>query len=68
VKGTEMSFLGKLVKAGIDTIELPVAIVKDILTLGGTVNDGHYRNGNRTYTIKKLKDIGEDIEEAKDEL
>ena len=51
-----------------DTVSLPVAIVKDVLTLGGTVNDGHCRNGNRTYTMKKLKDIGEDVEEAKDEL
>ena len=63
-----MSVIGKLVKAGLDTIALPVAVTKDILTLGGAVNDGHYRNGNRTYTGKKLRDIGEDIEEAKDEL
>jgi hypothetical protein len=63
-----MGFFGKLIKAGIDTVSLPVAIVKDVLTLGGTVNDGHYRNGNRTYTGRKFKDIGEDIEEAKDEL
>ena len=63
-----MSFLSKVVKTGIDAIELPVAIVKDVLTLGGVANDGHFRNGNRTYTGKKLKDIGDDLEEAKDEL
>ena len=30
-----MSVIGKLVKAGLDTIALPVAVTKDILTLGG---------------------------------
>lgn len=63
-----MSFFSKLVKAGIDTVALPIALIQDIATLGGAVNDGHFRNGNRTYTGKKLKDIADDIEEAKDEL
>jgi hypothetical protein len=58
-----MGFLGKLVKAGIDTVSLPVAIVKDVVTLGGLNTDEE-----EPYTLRKLKDIGEDIEEAKDEL
>jgi hypothetical protein len=58
-----MSFLSKLVKAGIDTVSLPVAIVKDIATLGGAITETR-----RPYTMQKLRDIGEDIEEAKDEL
>ncbi len=58
-----MGFLGKLIKAGIDTVSLPVAIVKDVATMGGAIT------GEREpYTIKKLKDVGKDIEEAKDEL
>lgn len=60
-----MSVIGKLFKAVIDTLQLPVAIAKDVITLGGSVNDGHFRNGNRTYTMKKLDEIGQDIEEAK---
>jgi UDP-N-acetylglucosamine enolpyruvyl transferase len=63
-----MSFLSKLIKAGIDTLEIPVAVIKDVATLGGAVNDGYFRNRGYTYTGKKLKEIGEDIEEAKDEL
>ncbi len=63
-----MGFFGKLVKAGIDTLSLPVAIVKDVATLGGSINDGYFKNGCNTYTLKKLKDIGSDVEEAKDEL
>lgn len=63
-----MSVFGKLFKATIDTVSIPIAIIKDVATLGGVANDGYFRNGEHTYTGKKLKDIGEDIEEAKDEL
>lgn len=63
-----MGFLSKMLKAGIDTVRLPVAVLKDVATLGGAVNDGHFRNGNRTYTHAVLDDIAEDIDEAKDEL
>lgn len=58
-----MGFFGKLIKAGIDTVSIPVAIVKDVATMGGVLTDQR-----RPYTIKKLKDIGDDIQEAKDEL
>ena len=63
-----MGFFSKLVKAGIDTVALPVAIIKDVATLGGAANDGFFRNGGHTYTMKKLRDVGEDIKEAKNEL
>jgi hypothetical protein len=63
-----IGFIGKLVKAGIDTALIPVAIVKDVLTLGGTANDGYFANGGHTYTGKQLEEIGNDIEEAKEEL
>lgn len=62
-----MSIFSKLIKTAIDTVQLPIAVIKDIATLGGVVNDGHYSNGNRTYTGKKLNDIGNDVEEIKDE-
>ena len=58
-----MSFLGKMIKAGIDTVSIPIAIVKDVATLGGVLEDEP-----RPYTLKKLREIGKDIEEAKDEL
>jgi hypothetical protein len=63
-----IGFIGKLVKAGIDTALIPVAVVKDVLTLGGATNDGYFANGGHTYTGKRLKEIENDIEEAKDEL
>lgn len=63
-----MGFFGKLVKASIDVALLPVAIVQDVVTLGGVANDGYFENGQQTYTGKRLSQIGEDIDEAKDEL
>jgi hypothetical protein len=63
-----MSFLSKLVKTAIDTASIPVAVIKDVATMGGVANDGFFRDGGGTYTGKKLRQIGEDIEEAKDEL
>jgi hypothetical protein len=58
-----MSCLSKLVKAVIDTAGLPVAIIKDVFTLGGAI-----LGEKEPYTLTKLKDIGDDIEEAKGEL
>ena len=58
-----MGFFGKIIKAGIDTVSLPVAIIKDVITMGSVLTDE-----KQLYTIRKLKDIGDDIQEAKDEL
>jgi hypothetical protein len=58
-----MRFFGKFIKAGIDTVSLPIAIIKDIATLGGAIT-----GTKRPYTMQKLRDIGEHIQEAKDEL
>jgi hypothetical protein len=58
-----MSFFGGLIKMGLDIIATPVAVVKDIATLGGTLTDK-----DKPYTQKKLEDIGDDFEEMKDSL
>jgi hypothetical protein len=34
---------------------LGVAILTDIATLGGAVNDGYFANGKRTYTQKEMQ-------------
>lgn len=58
-----MGFFGKLGKLGLDLIELPVAVAKDVATLGGTLTDR-----NQPYTSKKLEDIQDDYNEMKDTL
>lgn len=56
-------FLGKVVKTTLDVALVPVAVVQDVVTLGGELNDK-----GETYTGEKLRHIGEDIEEVRDEF
>lgn len=58
-----MGFFGKLTKLALDVIETPVAIVKDVATLGGALTDQ-----DKSYTQKKLDDIGDDYDELKESL
>ncbi|MBS3945297.1 MAG: hypothetical protein KGZ42_07360 [Melioribacter sp.] len=47
-------------------LSIPIAMIKDVATLGGAVNDGNYRNGNRTYTGKVFHEIGQEIKLKED--
>ena len=57
-----MGFFGSLGKLVMDVVETPIAITKDIVTLGGALTESD------SYTVKKLEDISEDWEEMKDGL
>lgn len=37
-------------------LKLPIALIQDIATLGGAVNEGWFSNGRCTYTTKVLRD------------
>lgn len=63
LKQNNMGFFGKLGKLGLDLIELPVAVVKDVATLGATLSDE-----GRPYTARKLEDLQDDYDEMKDSL
>ncbi len=52
-----MSIFGKILKTTFDVITTPIAVVKDVATFGE--ND---------YTKDKLSDIGEDLDEIRDEF
>jgi hypothetical protein len=58
-----MGFFGSLTKMAMDIIETPVALAKDIATLGGALTDQ-----DKSYTAKKLEDIGDDWNQAKESL
>jgi hypothetical protein len=58
-----MGLLGKLGRLVMDVVETPVAVVKDIATMGGALTDQE-----TPYTVQKLKDIGTDAENIKDEI
>jgi hypothetical protein len=53
-----MSFFGKLVRTAVNTALLPVAIAKDVATLGG-VCTGELE----PYTVQQLEKIKEEAED-----
>lgn len=55
----DVSFFGKLIKATVDTVLLPVEVVKDVITLGGVVNDEP-----EPYTLTGVKEVVKDLKEA----
>ena len=58
-----MGILGKLTRAVVDTALTPVAIVKDVVTLGGLNTEQ-----DTPYTAQQLKKIKEALGDAYDEL
>ena len=53
-----MGLFGALVKTAINVATIPVAVTKDVLTLGGSITDQR-----KTYTEQKLDEIKKDAEE-----
>lgn len=53
-----MGLFGNLVKLATDVVVLPLAVAKDVVTLGGAVTD------EDPATLDKLGDIVEDIEDV----
>lgn len=58
-----MSFFGKLGRLVLDVAETPVAMIKDVATMGGALTDQ-----DKPYTVKKLEEIGDDYDNLKDSL
>ncbi len=58
-----MGFFSSLGKLVMDVVETPVAIVKDVATMGGALTDQ-----DKLCSQKKLEDIGEDWDEMKESL
>lgn len=58
-----MSIFGKLLKTTLDVVTAPVAVLKDVATLGGAVE-----GKSTTYTGDKFRQLGKDVEEIRDEL
>jgi len=54
-----MGIFSAMVKIGVDVIRLPVAIVKDIVTLGGVATEQ-----TKSYAAQVLDDIRDDAEDA----
>lgn len=62
-----MSIFGKLVKTAFDTALLPVALAKDVVTMGGACTSQIDREGE-PYIFTAVKRVGRDMEETRDEI
>jgi hypothetical protein len=63
-----MKLFGPIAKAIVGTVVLtPIALVQDVATLGGTINEGYFRNGERVYTHKRLAEVVRSLEEIGDD-
>jgi hypothetical protein len=58
-----MGLFGSLLKTVIDVVETPVAIVKDVATMGGELTDQ-----KKCYTQQKLEEIEEDWGDTKEQI
>jgi hypothetical protein len=56
-----MSLFGKIVRTAVNVATLPVALVKDGVTLGNAANAGSRNSG--TFTGKKLQQIKDEAED-----
>ena len=55
-----MSLFSALVKVTVDVATLPVAVLKDVVTLGNAANAG---DGEDSYTKQKLDEIKRDSDD-----
>lgn len=53
-----MSLFGKLVKTAVNVAEIPLAVAKDVLTLGGVAT-----GEDQTYTRQLVEKIKEDADD-----
>lgn len=58
-----MGFFSSLTKLALDVVVTPIAIVKDVVTLGGELTDE-----KGTYTGRKINDIENDFDDLKGSL
>jgi len=58
-----MGFFGKLASIALNIVETPIAIVKDVVTLGGVLEDK-----DKPYTQQKLEELGNRYDKLKESL
>jgi hypothetical protein len=58
-----MSLFGKLLKTAIDVATLPIDITKDVITMGGVLEDE-----DKPYTAQKFERLGSDLKQVINEV
>jgi hypothetical protein len=55
------SILNSVVKAAVSVVEIPVAVVADVITLGGSMNDK-----DQPYTATAVEHLVKNVQDAAD--
>lgn len=58
-----MGLFGSIIKTGFDIITTPIAVVKDIATMGGDLTDK-----DETYLGAKLRKIDDDVDQVSEDI
>ena len=58
-----MGFCKKIIAGTIQSLQIPIAVIKDVATMGGVLT-----GEKQTYTRTKLEDLGETVEEIIEDL
>ena len=60
-----MKLFGQIIRTVANVATLPVAVVKDVVTLGGTLTGDNDWSLDETFTAKKIDQIKEEAEEGR---
>jgi len=58
-----MGILGKIIKTTLSVAEIPIVVIKDSVTVGGTMV-----GREQSYTGEKLKELKKDYDQLKEKL
>ena len=58
-----MKLFGQIIRTVVNVATLPVAIVKDVVTLGGTLTGDNDWSLDETFTAKKIDQIKDEAKE-----
>ena len=53
-----MGLFGKLVQLGVNVVTAPVAVAKDVVSLGGAID-----NNGKSHTLEHLEKIADDAQD-----
>ena len=53
-----MSLFGKIVRLGVNIVTAPIAVVHDVVSLGGAID-----NNGKSHTLEHLEKIADDAED-----
>lgn len=58
-----MKLFGQIIRTVVNVATFPVAVVKDVVTLGGTLTGDNNWSLDETFTAKKIQELKDEAKE-----